>query len=78
MDLALIDTLIRIVVPMLVAWNIFLFSQTQKSKDELHKFQLYIAEHYTSKEDMEKMLQKLEVQLEKQLNNFFKTIHRGE
>ncbi|WP_067522431.1 hypothetical protein [Endozoicomonas ascidiicola] len=78
MDLALLDTLIRIAVPFLVGWNVFLFNQSQRNKDALHTFQLHVAESYTSKADLQKMLTSLEERLEKQLSNFFKTIHRGE
>ena len=78
MDMALIDFMIRITVPFLVTWNVFLFGQSQRNKDSLHQFQLHVAEHYTGKKDMEKMLERLEERLEKQLNNFFKTIRRGE
>ena len=78
MNQALVDTLIRIAMPFLVTWNIFLFNQSQTNQDELHKFQLHVAQNYTSKVDLEKMLTGLEERLEKQLNNFFKTIDRGE
>ncbi|WP_257293647.1 hypothetical protein [Endozoicomonas sp. YOMI1] len=78
MDLTLIDTLIRIAVPFLVTWNVFLFTQSQRNKDNLHHFQLHVAENYIGKADLEKMIQRLEERLEKQLNSFFKTISRGE
>lgn len=77
MDLALLDTLIRIAVPFLVGWNVFLFTQGQKNKDALSAHRLHVAEHYTRQEDLEKMLERLEQRLEKQLNNFLQTVTRG-
>ena len=78
MDRALIDTLVRIAVPFLVAWNVYLFNQSQINQDEIHKFQLHVAQNYTSKEDLQMMLDDLEVRLEKQLNAFVKAMQKGE
>ena len=77
MDFSTGDTLIRITVPLLVAWNVFLFRQNLHNKDKLHQFQLHVVEFYTSKKDLERMMQRLEEQLEKQLNNFFNSVNKG-
>ena len=78
MDRALIDTLIRIAVPFLITWNIFLFNKSQTNQEELHNFELYVAQNYTSKADLEKMIDDMEGRLEKQLNAFVKTMQRGD
>lgn len=76
MDVALIDTLIRIAVPGMIGWNIYLFSHIQRNKDELHQFRLHVVENYINKEDLKEMLGSLEGRLEKQLKNFLTTINK--
>ena len=76
MDMTVVDTLIRIIVPFLIGWNVYLFSQGQKNKEELNQFRLHVAENYTIKADLQKMVDDLEDRLEKQLNTFFKTINK--
>lgn len=76
MDMAVVDTLIRIIVPFLIGWNVYLFNQGQKNMDALNEFRLHVAENYTIKADLQKMVDDLEDRLEKQLNTFFKTINK--
>ena len=77
MDMTVVDTLIRIIVPFLIGWNAFLFNQGQKNKDALSQYKLHVAENYTSKADLQKMLDDLEDRLEKQLVTFFKTMTKS-
>ena len=74
----IVDTLIRIAVPLIIGWNVYLFRQTQKNKDDLHEFRLHVAENYIIKEDLKEMLNSLESRLEKQLRNFLTTVNKKE
>ncbi len=74
--LELLDDLLRIAVPCLLAWNVFLFKQGQANREALHQFQLEVAQQYAGKQDLEKMLAALEERFEKQLERFIQTINR--
>lgn len=71
----ILDILMRIAFPLIIAWNTYLFSLCNRNKDALHRFQLHVAENFTSKSDLQKMIDDMEVRLEKQLSTFLKTIH---
>ena len=76
MDMAVVDTLIRIIVPFLIGWNVYLFNQGQRNREELNKFRLHVAENYIIKADLQKMIDDMEDRLEKRLDTFFKTINK--
>ncbi len=76
MDWGMVDTLIRIATPGLIAWNAYLFSRSQTNRDLIHALELHIAKKYSSTEDLEKMFDRLEQRLEKRLDQFIKTLNK--
>ncbi len=74
MEWAVLDPYFRIAVLGLIGWNSYLFQQTLNNRDALFRFRLYVAEHYTSKSDLEKLLSGMEARLEQRLSQFIDTL----
>lgn len=64
MDASLIDTLIRIIVPMMICWNAYLFKSVLNTRTELMNYKLEIANRHMAKQDVEKMITSIAERLE--------------
>ncbi|GAB6177962.1 hypothetical protein JCM16814_28530 [Desulfobaculum senezii] len=65
----------RHVWPFLILWNCYLFQVAQTSQTRLQNFQLYVARNYTSKQDLEKMLEGFEDRFDKRFEQLFQLIN---
>lgn len=51
-----------------------LYGATESNKENLYEFKLYVAENYTSKEDLQTMFSQLEDNIDKRLETLIKTL----
>lgn len=80
----LMDALIlfaRFVWPPLLAWNVYLHREIQKSRSEIQSgkdavaaLRLHVAEHYTGKKDLEKMFSDFEQRIDRRIDQLVKTL----
>ncbi|GFM37732.1 hypothetical protein [Desulfovibrio psychrotolerans] len=71
----------RFIWPPLLAWNIYLHREIQKSnadiqkgKDAIGALRLHVAENYAGKKDLEKMFSDFEQRIDKRIDQLVKTL----
>jgi len=69
-----LELVARFVWPVVLIASGFLFQSTQANKENLYEFRLYVAENYTSKEDLQTMFSQLETNIDKRLETLIKTL----
>lgn len=69
-----LDSLARFLWPPLLACIAYLFLQCADLRAANYEFRLYVAENYTSKQDLKEMLQAMEERMDKRLGQLVATI----
>lgn len=66
----------RYLWPVLLAWNIHVYSLVQTNREEHQGFRLYVAQTYIAKADLEKMLGGFEKRFDKRFDQLFELINK--
>ena len=64
----------RFIWPLALLVSATLYGATESNKENLYEFRLYVAEHYTSKEDLQTMFSQLETNIDKRLETLVNTL----
>lgn len=64
----LFEWVARYIWPFVVMWNVYLFQCNLNTDKALQDYKLHVAQNYTSKQDLEKMMTGLENRLGKRLD----------
>lgn len=72
----LFEFVARYIWPAVLLWNVYLFQCYLETNTALQDYKLHVAQHYTSKQDLEKMLGGFEKRFDKRFDQLFQLINK--